>query len=96
MAKALYAPAAEEDLLHIAAFIAEDSPRAGRKWVQTIREKCDLLAANPGMGEERPGFGVAGCRCFSVGSYVVFFRPMQRGGVEVARIMHGSRDLRNL
>jgi plasmid stabilization system protein ParE len=31
----------------------------------------------------------------SVGVYVIFFRPMP-GGVEIARILHGSRDLGNL
>jgi toxin ParE1/3/4 len=95
MAKVIYAPAAEDDLLGIAGFIAQDKPGAARKWLQTVREKCALRAANPQMGEERPGFGVPGCRCFSVGSYVVFFRPID-GGIEIARIVHGSRDLRNL
>jgi toxin ParE1/3/4 len=96
MSTAIYAPAADEDLLGIATYIAQDSPRAARKWLHTVRETCDLLAANPQMGEERPGFGVPGCRCFSVGNYVVFFRPIEGGGIEVARIVHGSRDLRNL
>jgi toxin ParE1/3/4 len=47
------------------------------------------------MGELREGFGVPGCRSFSVGNYAIFFRPVE-GGIEVARIIHGSRDMRNL
>jgi len=95
MPKVIYAPAADDDLVDIAAYIARDKPAAARRWVKAIREKCELLAAHPMMGEERPGFGVPGCRCFSVGHYVVFFRAIE-GGIEVARIVHGSRDLSDL
>jgi plasmid stabilization system protein ParE len=31
----------------------------------------------------------------SVGMYVIFFRPTSNG-IEIARILHGSRDLGNL
>jgi toxin ParE1/3/4 len=47
------------------------------------------------MGEERPGFGVPGCRSFSFGSYMIFFRAIE-DGIEVARVIHGSRDTRNI
>jgi toxin ParE1/3/4 len=92
MSIVVYSAAADEDLADIAAYIARDKPSAARRWVQTIREKCELLAGHPMMGEERPGFGVPGCRSFSVGNYVLFFRPIENG-IEVARIVHGSRDL---
>ena len=92
MSIVVYSAAAEEDLADIAAYIARDKPSAARRWVQTIREKCELLASHPMMGEQRAGFGVPGCRSFSVGNYVLFFRPIENG-IEVARIVHGSRDL---
>jgi toxin ParE1/3/4 len=95
MPQVVYSAAAHDDLSDIAAYIACDKPSAARRWVKTIREKCSILAKHPMLGEERPGFGVPGCRCFSVGNYVVFFRPIE-DGIEVARIVHGSRDLRNL
>ncbi|MFG0291282.1 MAG: type II toxin-antitoxin system RelE/ParE family toxin [Rhodopirellula sp. JB044] len=47
------------------------------------------------MGEERRGFGVPGCRSFSFGSYVIFFHAIE-DGIEVARVIHGSRDMRNI
>jgi toxin ParE1/3/4 len=53
------------------------------------------LAQHPLTGESRPGFGVAGCRSVSVGMYVIFFR-LTPDGLEIARILHGSRDLGNL
>lgn len=95
MARVIYSPAADDDLVDIAAYIARDKPEAARRWVQTIRVKCDVLATHPMLGEVRPGFGVPGCRSFSVGNYVVFFRAVD-DGIEVARIVHGSRDLRKL
>jgi len=31
-------------------------------------------------------------RSFPVGSYVIFYRPMENG-VEIVRVLHGARDL---
>ncbi len=90
-----FAPLAEKDLIDIAEFIAHDKPEAARKWIDSIRTTCAMLAENPSVGELRPIFGVSGCRSFSIGQYVVFFRA-NAGGIEVARIIHGSRDWKNL
>ncbi|MCC9657981.1 type II toxin-antitoxin system RelE/ParE family toxin [Rhodopirellula halodulae] len=60
-----------------------------------IRETCGTIATQPNMGEERPGFRVHGCRSFSVGSYVIFFRVIEEG-IEVSRVIHGSHDMRNI
>jgi toxin ParE1/3/4 len=90
-----YAPEADDDLVGIAAVIARDKPDAARRWVQKIRDVCSTLSTQPELGELRKGFGVADCRSFSVGSYVIFFRPVDNG-IEVARIVHGSRDMRNI
>jgi toxin ParE1/3/4 len=90
-----YSPAADDDLLGIAEYIARDKPEAARRWVQKIQETCELLASQPKLGESRPGFGLSGVRSFSVGSYVIFFRAIA-GGIEIARVVHGSRDLHDL
>ncbi len=95
MARVLYAPEAEGDLLSIAEYIARDKSDAARRWVQRMRDACQALAIQPEVGELRAGFGVPGCRSFSVGNYVIFFRPAD-DGIEVARIVHGSRDMKNL
>jgi toxin ParE1/3/4 len=92
MSEATFSQDAEADLLDIAEFIARDNPIAAREWVDAVRQRCHLLSQHPLMGESRPGFGVAGCRSISVGLYVIFFRP-SASGVEIARILHGSRDL---
>ena len=92
MSQVIYAPEADDDLAAIVDYIAQDKPKAARDWLLKIRETCETLATQPGSGEERKGFGVAGCRSFSVGQYAVFFRPID-GGIEIARVIHGSRDL---
>jgi len=91
----MYAPEAENDLVSIAEYIARDKPEAARRWVARIRETCTMLAMQPEAGEARPEYGIRGCRSFSVGSYVVFFRATANG-IEVARIIHGSRDILDL
>ncbi|WP_254508315.1 type II toxin-antitoxin system RelE/ParE family toxin [Anatilimnocola floriformis] len=90
-----YSPAANEDLLAIAEYIARDKPAAARRWVQRIQETCELLATQPNLGESRSGFGAPTARMFSVGNYVIFFRAVN-GGIEVSRIVHASRDWHNL
>ena len=95
MAIVIYAPEADDDLIGIVDYIAREKPEAARDWLAKIRQASELLATQPGMGELREGFGVPGCRSFSVGNYVLFFRPIE-GGIEVARVIHGSRDMRNL
>ena len=92
MAKVIYAPEADDDLEAIVDHIARDKPTAARDWLTQIRETCETLATQPGAGEERKGIGVTGCRSFSVGQYVVFFRAIE-GGIEVSRVIHGSRDM---
>ncbi|MFN7719852.1 MAG: type II toxin-antitoxin system RelE/ParE family toxin [Pirellulaceae bacterium] len=95
MSSVFYSPEAESDLLGIAEYIARDKPEAARSWIHKIRVVCQALAMQPTLGEVRTEFGVSGCRSFSVGHYVIFFRPKEEG-IEVARIIHGSRDLRSL
>ena len=95
MSRVIYAPEADDDLVGIAGFIARDKPDAARHWVRTIRETCEMLATQPEAGEIRNGFGVPDCRSFTVGNYIIFFRAA-KGGIEVARIIHGSRDMKNL
>ena len=87
-----YSSAADDDLEAIVDYIARDKPNAAREWLKKVRSTCQMLAESPDVGEVREGFGVAGCRSYSIGRYVVFFRRFHEG-IEVARIVDGSRDL---
>ena len=55
MPTVIYSPAADDDLVDIAAHIARDKPEAALRWVQTIREKMRRArdAFNDGTGETR-------------------------------------------
>lgn len=83
---------AEVDIAGISDYIAERNVGAAIKILSLLEETCQMLADNPEVGELRKGFGVPGCRSFTVSRYVVFFRP-SGNGIDVARILDASRDL---
>lgn len=74
---------ASADVDAIVGYIARSSPANAVSMLETITEACQMLAENPDVGEVRDGFGVPGCRSFTVSRYVVFFRPSS-SGVEIA------------
>ncbi len=94
MPKLIIAPAAQQDLSDIFDYIARDKPIAAANWVETIEQKCRLIATTPEFGEKRPEFG-SDVRSSSVGRYVIFYRPAP-DGIEVARVIPGDRDIRSL
>jgi toxin ParE1/3/4 len=96
MARLLRTPRANEDLLDIWAYVAENSPRAADRLLLRIDEECQLLSENPLLGElveqYRPGL-----RRFVVGNYLIFYHALPEGdGIEVFRILHGARDIQSL
>ena len=86
-------PAANNDLVEIGLYIARQSGSQQRadSFLDSIVATCQMLAMQPEMGEIRTEFATGEYRSFSLGSYVVYFRPTQ-GGVRIARILHGARD----
>lgn len=95
MSRVVFSPLAEADLDGLLDYIARDKPQAAVRFVAGLREKCYLLAANPELGQRRPGFRSGEYRTFSVGNYVIFYRPT-REGVEIARVISGYRDMESL
>lgn len=81
---------AEEDLLSIWQYIAEDNPSAATRLLLSIDEKCGLLADNPQLGPARPDIA-EGFRYFPVGSYLILYRIVA-DGIEIVRVLHGARD----
>jgi toxin ParE1/3/4 len=88
---------ARQDLVEIASYIARQSGSEGRgeDFLEAVFTTCETLASHPEMGELRTEFATASYRSFSVGSYVIFFKPLP-DGVVVARVLHGSRDHHSL
>lgn len=57
MANLVFSPAAQQDLLDIFDFIAKDESLAAANRVDTMEQKCLLIAETPAFGELRPEFG---------------------------------------
>lgn len=94
MRRVIYAPEAEADILAIARRIAEDNRTAAERFLDTIDETAHRLLTTPAMGRRRDEL-VPGLRSFPVGNYVIFYRVAKRG-IEVARVLHGARDIPSL
>jgi toxin ParE1/3/4 len=87
-------PRALTDLAEIWAYIAEDSPDRAEAFVGLLDSKFQALSRRPGLGRRRPELN-SDIRSFVVGRYVVFYLPLSRG-IEVVRVLHGSRDIESI
>ncbi len=56
MSRLVFTPLAEADLGEILDFIAEHRPLTAVAVISRIREKCNLLASQPLIGQQRPEF----------------------------------------
>ncbi len=91
MSHVLLTADAEESRVDIWLHVAVDSPTAADRLMTRIDDKCRLYATHPHMGALRPDLGPQ-VRCFSVGNYVVIYRPIE-DGIVVLLVIHGSRDI---
>jgi len=82
---------ADEDLIAIWSYVAEQNPAAADQLIRRIDAACERLVDVPLMGRARGRRG-RGLRSWVVGSYVIFYRPVG-GTVAVVRIIHGARDI---
>lgn len=87
-------PRAKSDLVEIWGYIADDNEGRADAFVDMIGQKLLTLASNPTMGRARDELA-EGLRSFPVGRYVIFYRPIPKG-VEIVRVLHGSRDINTL
>lgn len=85
---------AEEDLIDIWIYIAEDKLSAADRLLDKIDAKISLLADQPRLGPARPDIAPE-LRHFPVGNYLILYREIP-GGIEVVRVVHGARRLDNL
>ena len=83
--------AARSDLDEIWFYIAQDNVDAADKFIHAVVSRFPRLATMPELGRRREELS-PGLRSFPVGHYIIFYRPMENG-VEIARVLHGARDL---
>ena len=85
---------AEEDLIDIWLYIAQDNPAAADKLLDTFEEKGWRLAENPKLGQARPDIA-EDFRYLPVGRYLMLYREVD-GGIELVRVVQGMRLLSTL
>lgn len=91
MPRGLRTPQAEDDLVEVWAYIAEDSEEAADRFLGRIENACRRLAENPLTGRDRSQLAPR-LRSLAMSSYVLFYRP-RSDGIELIRVLHGARDL---
>ena len=91
-------PRALDDLAEIWAYIArqsaDDSPDQADAFVDLVDSKFQVLSRRPRLGRRRPEIS-PDIRSLAFGRYVVFYLPLSRG-IEVVRVLHGSRDIESI
>ena len=89
--KLVFSPAAKDDLIDIAVFIAQDNEARALTFVDELENKCRALGASPGIGTLRPELG-DGVKMLPYGRYLIFYRDVNKG-LRIERIMHSARDI---
>lgn len=87
-------PKAADDLLEIWLYIARDNVSAADKVLDSIDARCRMLAEFPEIGTLREDIGPS-VRVLVVGNYLVLYRARD-DRVDIVRVLHGARDLRDL
>lgn len=85
---------AAEDLKEIWNYVARHNENAAGKLIKEIKNKIILLRNNPLAGREQDRF-LVGLRSYVVKGYFIFYLP-QEYGLDVLRILHGSRDIESI
>ncbi|AFY32245.1 type II toxin-antitoxin system RelE/ParE family toxin [Calothrix sp. PCC 7507] len=84
-------PQAAQDLQEIHDYLFAKNPDTANKFLDMIAQKFDILANFPNMGRRRDELSPS-LRSFPVDDYLIFYSSIE-GGVEVARVVSGYRDL---
>ena len=91
MTQLLKRPQAEIDLDEIWWYIPQNNPENADNFLDFILEQCLFLAQSPYSGKKRDEL-LQDLRSFPVRSYLIFYFPLENG-IEIVRVMHGSRDI---
>lgn len=92
-----YLPAAQEDLISILDYTAQDSPRRALAFVEKLDAQIRRLELHPLLGRvpRHPKLREYGYRVLIVESYLAFY--IIRGAqIEIHRVVQGSRNIDHL
>lgn len=90
-------PRAQQDIVEQAYYFAETDMNTSDKFIYAVENTFRTLAAMPEMGSPRTfrHSRLRGLRSWSVEGFrkhLIFYLPRENG-IEVIRVLHGSRDL---
>lgn len=91
MAKLVFSPKSQQDLIEIGDFIAQSSPANARDFVKKLIAQCKRIVVSPLAYVAREDLA-PGLRMAAMGNYVIFFRVLD-AVVRIERVLHGARDL---
>ena len=86
--KVVWSSRAEDRVLEIALFIAQDRPQAAITWARSIFEAVEALADQPYMGKPGRDIMTPGIRELVIGEYRVFYEVGEN--VDVHSVRRGS------
>ena len=86
------AQAAASDLDSIWEYIAQDSVDAADRWIGTLFDSLESLAANPGIGHKREDLTALPVLFWPVGSYLILYRRRSEA-IEIVAVTQGARDI---
>lgn len=75
-------------------YVAARNPTAADELLRKFDAAVQLLSDYPHAGPERPELR-PGLRSYPVDDYLLFYKPL-RGGIELLRVVHGARNLRQV
>ena len=82
---------AEADLIEIWSYIADVNFTAADEVADRFEQVFQKLSVHPELGRKAPELGV-GYRVFVAGSYLIFYRAIG-SDIEIARVLHGAREI---
>lgn len=89
-----FAERALSDLEEIWIYFSETNEKTADKVLRQITEKFPKLLNFPEMGRERNDL-LLGLRSFPTGKFVIFYQETDLG-IEIVRVVHGSRDVQQI
>jgi toxin ParE1/3/4 len=95
MGRLVVRPQALADLDDIFDYIADDSLDRAIAFIKKFHNQMEQLALSPGIGRRRDEL-LSTLRSFPYGNYLIFYLPLEDGGVDVVRVLNGARNIEAL
>lgn len=84
-------PSAENDIIEIWGYIADDSEIRADSFIKELEELFYTIVKTPNIGKSRNEL-LDGLKSFPIGRYIIFYR-IHLNAVEIVRILHSARDI---